>query len=657
MAMRALHQLRRLINELIKQDIIDANTKINIEMSRDLKNANERKAIKKWQDERKAMRKQYKKEIEEHFKSEGIVRLASEEDILKYQLWEEQGHICLYTGDTIRVTDFLLDNPRYDIEHTIPRSVSLDNSQVNKTLCSADFNRNVKRNKIPTELANHEDILLRLENWKENIENLKKQVEIQVKKSRGATIKKQKDDAIQKRHRLAEELRYWQQKYARFTMKDVPSGFKNSQMVDVGIITKYSRMYLRTLFSKVYTVKGNTVADFRKIWGLQEEYDKKARVNHIHHCVDAITIACMSKRNYEALAKFYHDSEEMFLHGIDSKPQVEKPWETFTQDIKQIDKEILVSHYTPDNLPKQSKKKLRKRGKIQYNTKGEPIYQQGDTVRGSLHKETYYGAIQKTGDKKRYVLRKPIDSLSAADVKNIVDDAVRQKVQSAIEEKGLAKALSEPIWMNEEKGIQIKKVRCYTPSVSKPIPLKKHRDKSIKEYKQNYNVTNDGNYFMALYEVKDSKGKVKRAYRIISNYDASKYCKLSVKTDLSAQDIPVFSELIPSELKEEKLTFPLKCILKSGTLVLFWDNSPEELWDLDMPQLYKRLFKLTQFEADGRVQARFHQVAKPDMDLKRDSSLSFVDVQEKVRISKGNLNILVEGYDFKLNILGQIEKL
>ncbi len=474
MAMRALHQLRKLINELIKQDVIDSTTKINIEMARDLKNANERKALQRWQNERENLKKEYSNRIKEHFNSAGITREPSDEDILKYQLWEEQKRICLYTGDTIGIADFLGSDPKFDIEHTIPRSQSFDNSQENKTLCLGRFNRDTKRNKIPTELANHYEILGRIEKWKKGYEELEKQIEIQVRKARGAATKEAKDNAIQRRHKLTIERNYWRNKYTRFAMEDVPVGFKNSQMVDIGIITKYSRMYLNTLFDKVYTVKGNTVADFRKIWGLQDADIKKARVNHIHHCIDAITIACMTKQNYEALAKFYHDSEEMFIGGVDKKPHIDKPWETFTQDVKNIVNEVLISHHTADNLPKQSKKKLRKRGVIQYSEIGKPIYEQGDTVRGSLHKETFYGAIKKEvinkkGEKEEkvlYVVRKPIDALAAGDIKNIVDDAVREKVQESIDEKGLKVALSEPIWMNEEKQIPINKVRCYTPTVT-----------------------------------------------------------------------------------------------------------------------------------------------------------------------------------------------
>lgn len=698
MAMRALHQLRKLINELIKQGIIDATTKVNIEMARDLKNANERKALQTWQRERETLHKDYASRIKEHYDNAGIKSEPSENDILKYQLWEEQERICLYSGDPISISDFLGADPKFDIEHTIPRSQSFDNSQANKTLCQSRFNREIKRNKIPYELANHYEILGRIEKWKEKYEDLRNKVEKMKKVS--PSDKDAKDRLIQNRHKLTIERDYWKNKYSRFTMEEIPSGFKNSQMVDIGIITKYSRMYLNTLFDKVYTVKGNTVADFRKIWGLQDQYKTKARVNHIHHCIDAITIACMTKQNYEQLAKFYHDWEEMHIARVDSKPKVTKPWETFTQDVKEIENEVFISHHTPDNLPKQSKKILRKRGKKQLNKNGKPIYQQGDTVRGSLHKETFYGAIEreienKKGEKEKvikYVVRKPLDSIESTNIKNIVDEKVRLIVQEGREnEKDLRKeidtlnkqlrnaeeheeaALKQQIedvnkqieqlyTMPNKNGnpIPIKKVRLYQPTVTKPLHIKKQRDKNLKNrkaYKENYYATNDGNYLMAIYEGKDAKGKIKRDFKIVNNRDAGKFFKHSVQSVLNPQGIKNLEGLVPEIKQSGKLELPLKCVVKTGTMVVFWKESPDEIWELEPIDIVKRLFKLTQFEADGRIQARSHQVAKPDNELTRVSELDFMQKEEKVRLSKGNLNMLVEGIDFKLNILGQIEKI
>jgi CRISPR-associated endonuclease Csn1 len=696
MAMRALHQLRKLINELIRKESIDSNTKVNIEMARELMNANERKAYQNWQNDREKNRKEYALKIKQHLEVE---REPSDIDLLKYQLWEEQNHKCIYTGKEIAISDFLGSNPKFDIEHTIPRSISLDNSQTNKTLCENFFNRSIKKNKIPSALANHTEILERIDSWKLKYEELEKQIQYAVRQARGAADKDSKDRAIQKRHKLKFEYEYWKNKYDRFIMNDVPEGFKNSQLVDTGIITKYSRMYLNTLFDKVYTVKGNTVADFRKLWGLQDEYEKKARVNHSHHCVDAITIACITKSNYENLAKFYHDWEELHTKGVDQLPQMNKPWKTFTEDVKTIQNEILVSHYTPDNLPKQSKKILRKRGRIQKNNEGNPVYLKGDTVRGSLHQQTFYGAIEKTEVNKKgepekvikYVVRKSLDVLDDNSIKNIVDDRVKDIVQNArakekdfikeieIQNRKLAKAEeAEEIGIKAEidklkkqvanlyampnkngNPVPIKKVRIFQTSVTNPIHLKPQRDKSQKTpkpHKEFFHVANDGNYMMAIYEGKDEKGNIKRAFQIKNNYESGGYFKLSVQGFVRENDQRL-NGFIDNSVTKGAILLPLKYILKIGTLVLFYKSEPDEIWDIEYSELVNRLYKIISFEADGRIVVRHHQTAKQDKELNRASILNWERAEEKLRLSVSQFNALVEGMDFNLSVLGEIKRL
>jgi len=713
MAMRAIHQLRKVVNELIKNGIIDSNTKIHIEMSRGLLNANERKATQNWQHQNETIRKGSAAKIKEHLSGAE----PTEDEILKYQLWEEQNHKCLYTGNEIGVSDFLGANPKYDIEHTIPRSQSFDNSQANKTLCENMFNRSVKKNRIPFELSNHSEILERIENWKDKYEELDKQINIAVRQAKGATDKDTKDRAIQKRHKLRYERDYWRNKYQRFTMEDVPEGFKNSQLVDTGIITKYSRMYLNTLFDKVYTVKGNTVADFRKMWGLQDEYEKKERVNHIHHCIDAVTIACITKENYENLAKFYHDWEDLYIKGVYQLPHADKPWETFTEDIKAIENEVLVSHYTPDVLPKQSKKKLRKRGIVQYNKKGEPIYLKGDTVRGSLHKETYYGAIERTvinkkGEKEKqikYVVRKPLDSLEESNIKNIVDESVRKivsdgrkmekqfkknieglkkKIQKAdewkeIEIQNQIKIIEQQITglysLPNKNGntVSIKKVRIFQPTVTNPLNIKKQRDKSLsksKSYKEEYHVVNDGNYMMAIYEGKDKNDKTKRDFEIVNNLDAGEFFKYSVQTLLKAQDLGKLDSLIPAKKVSGKIELPFKAVVKTGTMVVFWNKHSSEIWEISNIEKRKRLYKITKLNKDGRITFKFHQEASNDDMLRTcfeqlhgvkppksltngESKVNFKIPAPKLLLSPSNFNMLIEGVDFEITTLGEIRQL
>ena len=50
----------------------------------------------------------------------------------------------------------LFDSNAFDLEHTIPASVSFDNSDQNMTLCDAHYNRFIKKNNIPTAMPNYE---------------------------------------------------------------------------------------------------------------------------------------------------------------------------------------------------------------------------------------------------------------------------------------------------------------------------------------------------------------------------------------------------------------------------------------------------------------------------------------------------------------------
>ena len=661
MAMRALFRLRALVNQLLKEGKIDKLTKINIEFARGLNDANMRNAIERYQRENEALYRKCADEIIKLVKEEcGCDVVPSDDDILKYKLWIEQNKRCLYTGSQISICDFIGTNPKYDIEHTVPRSRGGDNSQMNKTLCQNDFNRRIKREKLPTELSNHYNVMAMIEElgWDKEIEKLEKQIAGCDRSAKSASTKSAKDKAIRDRHYLRMKLNYLRGKLSRFTMTEVPEGFSNRQGVDIGIIGKYAKMYLETVFDRVFTVKGATTADFRKMWGLQEEYSKKERVNHIHHCIDAITIACIGSGAYSKWAQYQRDAERYYWHN-DSKPTFDKPWPTFTEDVKAVANELLVSHHTANNVPKRSCKKLRVRGKVQLNADGKPIYVQGDTARGSLHKQTFYGMIMRD-DEKRFVVRKEIhkESFSENDVKEIVDVVVKKKVQDAIAQYGGFNKIKDiqncPIWMNEEKGIQIKKVRVYVSSKLSPIPLgsKEQRDLSKYEYKRPYYVVNDGNYCMAIYEGIDVRGRVKRSFQIVNNLEAAKF--YNGKTN--------HYDLVPLSDSDD---YPLKCILRTGTMVLFYEKSSDELRDCSKAELVKRLYKVTGMSTSvvqkkysyGMLTLRHNQEARPAGELNEKKGEWKIDEEYRpiIVINHNQLNALVEGYDFELTVTGEIK--
>ena len=638
MAMRSMFRLRKLVNRLLEEGKIDQDTEIHIEFARELNDANKRNAIAVYTKENQNKNDEARKKIINLFKAEtGKDIDPTDVDVLKYVLWEEQGHICLYTGKQIRISDFVGSNPKFDIEHTIPRSVGGDSTKMNLTLCDSRFNRDIKKTKLPTELSNHEEIMTRINEWKEKYESLEGQIRKQKKLSKGASSKEQKDRIIRKRHLLELQRDYWRGKYLRFTMESVPEGFSRRQGTDISVISKYARLYLKSLFKHVYTVKGIATSDFRKIWGIQKAYSKKERVNHVHHCIDAIVIACIGLDEYNKLGAYYHDEENHEWYGM-SKAYFKKPWPTFVEDIEKVQDEILVYHYTPDNMSKQGRRRIL--------IDGKKVLSKGDAARGSLHNDTYYGAIENDGVV-RYVKRINLASMKESDVKNIVDDVVRGIVEATIREKGFKEAMAGTIWMNEEMQIPIKKVRCYT-SIKNPLSFdkKKQRDLSDKEYKRNYYVTTDGNYMVALYVGSAKTGKKKTFYEFVNMMEAADYYKTSYDKSVIGHNI------VPLEKDNCQLAF----ILKKGTMVIFYKETKEEVWDYSQKEKDRNLYYVSVIESDGRVTFKYHQEARQDKELPRNAS-DTSDIRPKIRVGLASAKILVQGYDFEINELGEIKRL
>lgn len=645
MAMRSLHELRKVVNLLLREMVIDQQTEVHIEYARELHDANQRKALSDWNNSRKKNRDKYRAEIKELYKENtGREIEPTETDVLKYELWEEQGHKCLYTDETIGIADFLGDNPRYDIEHTIPQSVGGDSSMMNLTLCSSKFNRDIKKAQLPSQLANHLDILVRIEMWEKKVYSLRKALD--GIRTHSGMEKSVKDRLIQKRNLTRIEYDYWKGKVDRFHMTEVPEGFAMRQGAGIGLVSKYAGLYLRSLFHKpedrtlsnVRVVKGLTTAEFRKLWGIQEEYEKKSRDNHVHHCIDAIVIACIDKAAYDKTAQYYHD-EESNRWGKGSKPSFPKPWPSFTEDIKKLSENVLVAHDTPDNMPKKAKRR-------DVATPTGHYMAQGDSARGSLHKDTYYGAIEHNGEI-RYVVRKPLASFSSVkELENIVDDAVRETILKTVEEKGLSYLKQGPVYMNKSKGVIINKVRCFTNV--KPLHIRQQRDLSPKDYKQQYHVMNDSNYMLGIYEGL-VKGKMKRDFEICNTLEAA--CHYNANRSAKSGD---------SVIPQEKKGLALIMTLKIGTKVILYENHPDEIDFNNLIDVSKRLYKVSGFSINPtRITLRHSHEARIDKELenKNGAYAQNETYRPKIVLLHTQIKALVEGVDFEMNALGEIKLL
>ena len=298
-------------------------------------------------------------------------------------------------------------------------------------------------------------------------------------------------------------------------------------------------------------------------------------------------------------------------------------------------------------MPKKARKYVR--------TANGKFLAKGDCARGSLHKETYYGAIERDG-KIEYVVRKALASFEKeTELDNIVDDTVREIVRNAVRGKTFKEAIAQPIYMNKEKGILIRKVRCYARRMTTPLNIRLHRDASSKDYKQAFHVANDTNYCMAIYEGM-VKGKVKRDFELVKTIDAATYFKDST----SKAEFPT---LVPSKTNSQ---LPLKSIIKIGTMVLLYENTPAEIDFVDKKDLARRLYKVvglsslsTKTNVYGRISIKYHQEARESKDLKLQNGIYKNGEQycPSILLLHTQFNALVEGLDFHINAIGEVELL
>jgi CRISPR-associated endonuclease Csn1 len=317
----------------------------------------------------------------------------------------------------------------------------------------------------------------------------------------------------------------------------------------------------------------------------------------------------------------------------------------------------------------------------------------------------------KKGEKEqqiKYVVRKSLDGLEDSNLKNIVDDRVRELVTNArIEEKQLLKQIDalvkrrktaeehQEIEIDKEieeiklkikalyvlpnrngSPVPIKKVRLYQPTITNPLPIKKQRDissKGKKEHKEHFYAANDGNYMMAIYEGIDPKGKIIRDFQLINNMDAGEYYKLSVQKALGGQGFDKSEGLFPKMKLVKGLEIGLRAILKTGTMVILYKDKHEAVLD-DIAKLRNRVYKVIKMNKDGRVTLKHQQVAANDDILKQiyekevgkkppksltngESKVNFEKVSPKLLLSPSNFNFLIEGFDFKISSLGKIVNL
>ena len=393
-------------------------------------------------------------------------------EITRYKLWLDQKYRSPYTGEIIPLSK--LFTPAYEIEHIIPQSRYFDDSFGNKVICEAEVNKDKDNSTAYEYIKNNSGKKIELSGRKEvtlfTTEDYEKFVKDIFAKSRG--------------------------KMKKLLMDDIPESFIQRQLND----TRYISKVVKNLLSKLVRVEGEQETTSKNVissngtitsilkqdWGLNDVWNEiitprferlneltkstnfgewtnkegkkvfqtqvplalqkgfnKKRIDHRHHALDALVIACATRNHINFLNNEYAKADKKDLrfdlrnklcskkYNNDSKQNYKwvynKPWGTFTQESREQLLSTIVSF--KQNLRVINKtvnyyqKYVDGKKTIVKQTKGDNW-----AIRKPMHKDTVSGTVQ-LRFKKTIQLSSAID-----DHKFIVDKTLRSKIESLIKE-------------------------------------------------------------------------------------------------------------------------------------------------------------------------------------------------------------------------------
>ena len=478
-------------------------------------------------------------------------------DIRRYALWLEQHYISPYTNETIPLSRLFTSD--YEIEHIIPQSRYFDDSSSNKVICEAQVNK-LKGNMLGYEFIqkHHGEI-------------------VELGGGRTATILE--PDAY---CRLVENFyRYNSLKMKKLLMEDIPTQFIERQLND----SRYISKFIKSLLSRIVREEGEKEAISKNIvvctgvitdrlkrdWGINEVWNhiilprfermneltgttkfttintsghlipdmplelqkgfNKKRIDHRHHAMDAIVIACATRdhvnlmsneaaspknnSNRIALSKKLRRYEEVPIQKDDVIRMIPvarefiMPWPSFPTDVEKVLLGMITS--TKQNLrviTKTSNYSMR-----YVDGKKRMVKQvSGDSwaIRKPMHKETVYGEVNlrdiKTGELTE----------AMANPYRIVSKELKKQIRILLSLNYSEKQIKQFFEDNHEawKDVDLKKIKMYYFSKEtndRFFATRKSIDDSFKEDRIN-KITDSGIRAIMLQHLRQHGNNAKQAF-------------------------------------------------------------------------------------------------------------------------------------------------
>lgn len=432
-------------------------------------------------------------EIEDDILKISKTAQPNKKDLLRYKLWLEQKYRSPYTGQIIPLNK--LFTPAFEIEHIIPQSRFFDDSFSNKVICESEINKE-KDNKLAFEfIQTNEGRKIELSGGKFATVLTAEQYEAFVKNHYAKNYGKAK----------------------KLMLLDIPEKMIERQMNDTRYISKEVKNLLSkivrqdekdegTTANNLLSTNGQITTSLKQDWGLNEIWNElitprferlnsmtnstdfgsinpntnkflptvpielskgfnKKRIDHRHHALDALVIACATRNhinylnNQNALDidkkkgqekredlkrvlcdKKYNEGSEKNYRWI-----FKKPWEKFTKDAKDKLETTIISFKQNLRVINKTVNKYQRWENV--NGKMEKVIAtqtKGDSwaIRKSLHKDTVSGKVELPRikvpkDKILTATRKNLDaSFNFKTIENITDTGIQTILKNYLKEKG-----------------------------------------------------------------------------------------------------------------------------------------------------------------------------------------------------------------------------
>ncbi|MDR3188626.1 MAG: type II CRISPR RNA-guided endonuclease Cas9 [Prevotellaceae bacterium] len=429
----------------------------------------------------------------------------STSDLQRYKLWLEQKYRSPYTGAIIPLSK--LFTSAYEIEHIIPQSRYFDDSFNNKVICESAVNK-LKDKQLGLEfIKNHHGEKVQVGSGKT--------VEIFSEEAYQKFVKEYYlKSGTKRKNLLLEEIpekmitrQMNDTRYISRFISSVLSSIVRAETKDDGVNSK-----------NVVLVNGKITGILKQDWGLNDVWNdlilprfermnyltnsttftawnekhqkylptvplelskgfQRKRIDHRHHTADAIIIACATidhvnylnnenahKKEANEKGGFRNDLREKLCTKTKTdnkgnyKWQFNKPWDTFTQDVRAALENIIVSF-------KQNLRVINKTtNKYQIYENGKKILkpqEKGDSwaIRKQLHKDTVFAKVSLRKTKKVRL------NVALKDWKNIVNKELKNEIKRLIAAYGLFDAEKINRYFKDKKylyqKVDISKVDVY----------------------------------------------------------------------------------------------------------------------------------------------------------------------------------------------------